>query len=63
VDQGVDRRAHVVSEPRQRQFSRASSAPDRLLALEDPDRSSGLRERDRGREPVRPGADDDGVRS
>ena len=49
-------------EPWQRQFSSASAAADRRLTFEDANRSSRLRERDRGCEPVRPGADDDGVR-
>ena len=61
-DERVDRRADVVPEPRQRQFSSASAAADRRLTFEDANRSSRLRERDRGCEPVRPGADDDGVR-
>jgi hypothetical protein len=61
-DQRVDRRADVVPEPRQRQFSSASAPADRRLTFEDANRSSRLRERDRGCEPVRPGADDDGVR-
>jgi hypothetical protein len=61
-DQRVDRRADVVPEPRQRQFGSANAAANRRLAFEDANRSSGLRERDRGCEPVRPGADDDGVR-
>jgi hypothetical protein len=51
-----------VPEPRQGQVSSASAASDRCLTFEDAHRSSGLRERDRGCEPVRPGADDDGVR-
>jgi hypothetical protein len=61
-DQRVDRRADIVPESRQCQFSSASAPADRRLTLEDANRSSGLRERDRGCEPVRPGADDDGVR-
>jgi hypothetical protein len=62
-DQGVDRRADIVPEPRQRQFSSATAAADRRLTFEDANRSSRLRKRDRGCDPVRPGADDDGVRS
>jgi hypothetical protein len=58
----VDRRADIVLEPWQRQFSSASAAADRRLTFEDANRSSRLRERDRGCEPVRPGANDDGVR-
>jgi hypothetical protein len=61
-DERVDRRADVVPEPRQRQFSGASAAADRRLTFEDANRSSRLRERNRSCEPVRPGADDDGVR-
>jgi hypothetical protein len=61
-DERVDRRADIVPEPRQRQFSGASAAADRRLPVEDANRSSGLRERNRSCEPVRPGADDDGVR-
>jgi hypothetical protein len=61
-DQRVDRRADIVPDPRERQFGSASAAADRWLTFEDADRSSGLRQRDRGCEPVRPGADDDGVR-
>jgi hypothetical protein len=61
-DERVDRRADIVPEPRQRQFSGASAPADRRLTFEDANRSSGLRERYRSCEPVRPGADDDGVR-
>jgi hypothetical protein len=61
-DQRVDRRADVVPEPRQGQFSSASATADRRLTFEDANRSPRLRERYRGCEPVRPGADDDGVR-
>jgi hypothetical protein len=61
-DQRVDRRADIVLEPRQRQFSSSSATADRRLTFEDANRSSGLRKRDRSCEPVRPGADDDGVR-
>jgi hypothetical protein len=61
-NQRVDRRADIVPEPRQRQLSSASAAADRRLTFENANRSAGLRERDRGCEPVRPGADDDGVR-
>jgi hypothetical protein len=57
----MNRRAGVVAEARQRQLECASAAADRVLRLEDEDRSSGLRERDGGGEPVRAGADDDGV--
>ena len=49
-------------EPWQRQFSSASAAADRRLTFKDANGLSRLRERDRGCEPVRPGANDDGVR-
>jgi hypothetical protein len=61
-DQRVDRRADIVPEPGQRQLSSASAPADRRLTFENANRSSRLRECDRSREPVRPGADDDGVR-
>jgi hypothetical protein len=57
----MDRRADVVAEARERQLCSARSTADRLLRFEDADRASGLRERDSGREPIRPGADDDRV--
>jgi hypothetical protein len=57
----MDRGADVVPKSGQRQLERARAAADRFLRLEDDDGASGLRERDRGREPVRARADDDGV--
>ena len=57
----MDRRADVVPKSRQRQLLGARSAAGGLSRLEDQDRSSCLSERDRGREAVRPRADDDGV--
>ena len=57
----MNRRAEVVAEPGQRQLERARAAAYRVLCLEDEDGTSGLSERDRGREPVRPRADDDCV--
>jgi hypothetical protein len=57
----VDRRADVVPEAGERQLGRARAAADAVLRLEDEDRASGLRESDRGGEPVRAGADDDCV--
>jgi hypothetical protein len=58
---GMDRRADVVAEPGQRQLRGARAAADRVLRLDDADRVSGLRERDRGGEAVRPRAHDDGA--
>jgi hypothetical protein len=57
----MDRGADVVPKSRERQLERARATADRLLRLEDDDGASGLRERDRGGEPVRARADDDGV--
>jgi hypothetical protein len=57
----VNRGADVVSETRERQLRRPCAAADRVLRLEDEDGASGLREGDRGGEPVRPRPDDDGV--
>jgi hypothetical protein len=50
-----------VPEARQRQLSAARAAANALLRFEDEDRTAGLREGDRGSQPVRAGADDDGV--
>jgi hypothetical protein len=60
-DERMDGRADVVAEARERQLCRARPAADRLSRLVDSDRASGLRERDRRREAVWPGADDDRV--
>jgi hypothetical protein len=60
-DEWVDSGADVVPESRQRQFRSTRSAADRLLRLDDADGASGLSERDRGREAVRPRPDDNGV--
>jgi hypothetical protein len=57
----VEGRADVVDEPRERELGGARAAPDRLLRLADEDGPARPRERDGGREPVRPGPDDDGV--
>jgi hypothetical protein len=57
----MDRRADVVPEPWQRQLERARAAPDRVLRLDDEDRSPRLGESDRRRKPVRARADDDCV--
>ena len=56
-----DRRADVVDVARERQLRGAHAAPDRVAPLVDDDRTSGPRDRDRRRQPVGPGADDDGV--
>jgi hypothetical protein len=57
----VDGRADVVPETGQCQLGRARAAADAVLRLEDEDGASGLRKSDRGGEPVRARADDDGV--
>ena len=57
----MDRGAHVVTESRKCQLRRARSTADCFPRFEDEDGTFRLRERDRGREPVRPGADDDCV--
>ena len=59
--EGMDRGADVVVEPRQREVLGAKAAADDLGRLEHQHAASGPRELDGGREPVRPGADDDGV--
>jgi hypothetical protein len=57
----MDCRADVVPEAWECQLGRARAAADAVLRLEDEDRAPGLREGGRGGEPVRAGADDDGV--
>jgi hypothetical protein len=57
----VDGRADVVPEARKRQLARACATPDGVLRFQDQDRPAGLSESDRGREAVRPRADDDRV--
>jgi hypothetical protein len=57
MDGGTD----VVPEPGERQLGRTRAAANRVLRLEDEDRASRLGEGDGGGEPVRAGADDDGV--
>jgi hypothetical protein len=57
----VDRGTDVMSEARERQLGGASPTADGVASLDEEDRASGLRERDRGGEAVRPRADDDGV--
>jgi hypothetical protein len=60
-NEGIDGRADVVDETRQRQLGGADSAADRVLSLANEDRAPGARERNRGREPVGPGADDNRI--
>ena len=50
-----------MPESRKRQLRGARPAADRLLRLDDADGASGLSERDRGSEAVRPRPDDNGV--
>jgi hypothetical protein len=50
-----------VDEARQRQLGGANTAADGLLGFPHEHPPPRTRERDRGREAVRPGADDDGV--
>ena len=58
----MDRRAHVVLEPRRGQLGGAHAAADRLRALDDAHRHALARERDRRGQSVRARADDDRVR-
>jgi hypothetical protein len=60
-DEGINRRARVVNEAGQRQLGRAHPAADRVVCFEHENGSASPRERDRGREPVRPGSDHDGL--
>jgi hypothetical protein len=57
----VDRRADVVTEAGEGELRGARPAADGVARLEDANGAPGLGEGDRGSEPVRPGADDDGV--
>jgi len=57
----VDRGADVVAKSRERQLGGARPAADRLLRLDDTDGTPRLGERDRSRETVGPGPDDDCV--
>jgi hypothetical protein len=57
----MDRGADVVPESRKRQLGGARAAADRVPSFEDEDGAAGLGQRERGGEPVRAGADDDGV--
>jgi hypothetical protein len=57
----MDRGADVVTEPRKRQLRGARPAADRVPRLDDEDGTSGLRECERGSEPVRARTDDDCV--
>jgi len=57
----VDGGADIVPKTRQRELGRAGPAADRVTRFDDEDRASGLGQRDRGGEAVRPSADDDRV--
>ena len=59
--EGVDRRADVVDEAGPRQLRRARGAARRGVPLQHEHAAARLRHPDRGGQPVRPGADDDGV--
>ena len=54
-------RTDVVNEARKRQLGAPRASPDLVFPLEDPHGQARLGEGHRSREPVRPGADDDGV--
>jgi hypothetical protein len=58
----MNRGADVVPKSRERQLGGAGPAADRLLRLENEDRSARFRERDGSRKAVRPRTDDDRVR-
>ena len=58
----VDRRADVMDEAGEGQLGRARPSPDRVGGLEHLDRAARAGEHDRRGQPVRAGADDDGVR-
>ena len=57
----MDRGADVVAEAGERELRGPRPAADRVARLEDADGASRLRKGDRGGEPVRACADDDGV--
>src|SRR3954452_23666450 len=57
----MNRRAHIVAKPRQRQLLGARPAADGLLRLEHDDAPPRARKRDRGSKSVGPRADDDGI--
>jgi hypothetical protein len=59
----MHRRAQVVREARQRQLAGARAATNRLVGFEDDDLPSGLSHDDGRRQTIRPGADDDRIRS
>ena len=56
---GVDRREHVVTEARERELLGGHRAAGARRGLEHEHVAPGLGQRDRGRQPVRPRADDD----
>ena len=57
----MDRRANVMLEAGQRQLGRARPTADAVPCLEYEDGATCSCKRDRGRQPVRACADDDGV--
>ncbi len=56
---GIDRRPRVMAEPGQRELLGGDRAADVIGGLEHRHHPPGLRQRDRGGEPVGPAADDD----
>ena len=57
----MDRGAHVVAKAGERELCGTRAAADRFCRLEHEDGTARLRKRDRGRQSVWTGADDDGV--
>ena len=57
----MNRRTHIVAKPGQRQLLGSRASADRLMRFENEDRESRARERDRGSESIRSGADNNGV--
>src|SRR2546429_6083080 len=57
----MDGRADIMDEPRRGQFRAARTPADGVASLESAHRATGLRERDRGAQAVRPRANHDGV--
>ena len=58
----MNRRTHVVNEPRKRQLCGARAAADRPIRFEDDHFPAGAGEDDGGREAVRPRPDHHGIR-
>ena len=59
----MHRGTDIVDEPRQRQLSASSSPPDFVVCFEDSHRGTRPSEGNGCREPVGPGANDDGIHS